>query len=273
MQKLMVNFIWQGKHWKHLNYIYATVQGGGIGVHHLLTRSKTLCFNFLQKFLINNNLDNTRYLQEWNIRKYECGLRAEDVLKLTLDPAKFHLLSPFYANALATWHEINPKVNPNIQSLETKYLGITLDPRLTWTPHIAKKRKQIDLTIQRLNWLIGRKSNLTIDNKLLIYKTIIIPIWTYGLELWGCASKSNLSIIQRSQSKIIRMIANAPWYVSNNTLHKDFGLPYVHDIISQRSNRHHNKLQCHTNLLLKPLLISEGRRRLKRKWPADLMRS
>jgi hypothetical protein len=111
---------------------------------------------------------------------------------------------------------------------------------LTWKPHIAKKRKQIDLTIQRLNWLIGRKSNLSIDNKLLIYKTITIPIWTYGLELWGCASKSNLTIIQRTQSKIIRMIANAPWYVSNDPLHKDLGLPYVHDIIRQRSHRHHN---------------------------------
>jgi hypothetical protein len=149
---------------------------------------------------------------------------------------------------------------------------MTLDTRLTWKPHIAKKRKQTDLTIQRLNWLIGRKSNLSIDNKLLIYKTIIIPIWTYGLELWGCASKSNLTIKQRTQSKIIRMIANAPWYVTNDTLHKDFGLPYVNDIIRQRSNRHHNKLQYHTNPLLKPLLIPEGRRQLKRKWPADLTR-
>jgi hypothetical protein len=37
---------------------------------------------------------------------------------------------------------------------------------------------------------LGRKSNLAVENKILIYKTIIIPIWTYGLELWGCASKS-----------------------------------------------------------------------------------
>jgi hypothetical protein len=159
------------------------------------------------------------------------------------------------------------------RKLETKYLGMTLDSRLSWKPHIVKKRKQIDLTIQRIHWLIGRASKLSIANKLLIYKTIIIPIWTYGLELWGCASKSNLAIIQRAQSKIIRMIANAPWYVSNDTLHKDFGLPYVHDTIRQRSIRHHNKLQRHNNPLLKPLLTPEGRRRLKRKWPADLTRS
>jgi hypothetical protein len=70
--------------------------------------------------------------------------------------------------------------------------------------------------------------------KLLIYKTIIIPIWTYGLELWGCASKSNISIIQRSQPKIFRMMVDEPWYVSNATLHADLGILYVQDAIHQK---------------------------------------
>jgi hypothetical protein len=55
-------------------------------------------------------------------------------------------------------------------------------------------------------------------------------MWTYGLELWGFASKSNISIIQRSQSKILRMIVDAPWYVSSATLHADLGI-YVQDVI------------------------------------------
>jgi len=41
---------------------------------------------------------------------------------------------------------------------------------------------------------------LSINNKLLLHQTVIAPIWTYGLELWGCASKSNIAIIQRFQS-------------------------------------------------------------------------
>jgi hypothetical protein len=47
---------------------------------------------------------------------------------------------------------------------------------------------------------------------LLIYKVVIKPIWSYGIELWGCASKSNIVIMQRSQSKILRAIANAPFF-------------------------------------------------------------
>jgi hypothetical protein len=81
-----------------------------------------------------------------------------------------------------------------------------MDSKLTWKQYGVKKQKQIYLTIKQMNWLIGRKSNLAVENKIPIYKAIIIPIWMYGLQLWGCASKSNISLIQKSQSKILRMI-------------------------------------------------------------------
>lgn len=156
------------------------------------------------------------------------------------------------------------------QSATTKYLGMHLDRTFTWKEHIVKKHKQIDLKIKDLYWLIGRKSKLTLENKLLLYKTIIKPIWVYGIELWGCASKSNIAIIQRSQSKILRMITDAPWYVSNQTLHEDLKIPYVKDVIQEQSTKHHDKLENHTNMLLHPLLEPHIERRLKRNWPADL---
>jgi hypothetical protein len=52
-----------------------------------------------------------------------------------------------------------------------------MDHKLTWKQHVVKKRKQIDLTIKQMNWLIERKSKLVVENKILIYKAIIIPIW------------------------------------------------------------------------------------------------
>jgi hypothetical protein len=59
----------------------------------------------------------------------------------------------------------------------------------------------MDQKIKELYWLIRKKSHLSIDNKLLIYKTVNKPIWTYGIELWGCASKSNVAIIQLPNPK------------------------------------------------------------------------
>jgi hypothetical protein len=102
-----------------------------------------------------------------------------------------------------------------------RFFGLHLDDKLTCGRHIQTKRKQMDLKAKEVNWLIGRKSHLTFDNKLLIYKAGIKPIWMYGCELWGCASKTNIHIIQRFQSKLLREIANAPWFVSNHTLHTD----------------------------------------------------
>jgi hypothetical protein len=77
---------------------------------------------------------------------------------------------------------------PLPQHVSVKYLGLHLDSKLTWRDHIRTKRKQLDLRTRELY-------GLTLANKLLIYKTVLKPIWTYGIELWGCASKTNISII------------------------------------------------------------------------------
>jgi hypothetical protein len=147
---------------------------------------------------------------------------------------------------------------------QVKYLGLTFDCKLNWKQHIIKKRKEMDQKTTELNWLIGKKSYLSIDNKLLIYKTVIKLIWTYGIELWGCASKTNIAIIQRAQSKILRSLTNAPWYVSNLKLHKDLKTPYASKVMKENSTKYYNKLENHSNPLLQPLLQPHDNRRLKR---------
>jgi hypothetical protein len=59
-------------------------------------------------------------------------------------------------------------------------------------------------------WLLGRKSKLSTNNKLLIYKAILKPIWTYGIQLWGTTSHSNIEILERFQSKVFGLIVDAP---------------------------------------------------------------
>jgi hypothetical protein len=67
------------------------------------------------------------------------------------------------------------------------------------------------------------------------------------------------------------MIVDAPWYVSNATLHADLGIPYVQDVIHQKCNKHHTTLETHQKPLLKTLLKREDNRRLKRNWPIYLI--
>jgi len=77
------------------------------------------------------------------------------------------------------------------QGTTVEYLGINLDRRLTWKPHIHNKRKQLGLLLQRMYWIIGRKSKLSLTNKLLIYKIILKPILTYGIPLEGTAFQTS----------------------------------------------------------------------------------
>lgn len=58
------------------------------------------------------------------------------------------------------------------------------------------------------------KSPLSLNCKFLIYKSVLEPGWTYGIQLWG-------SVNIKIQSKILRYISIAPWYFRNIDLHKD----------------------------------------------------
>jgi len=159
---------------------------------------------------------------------------------------------------------INQTVVPQAETV--KYLGLHFDKRLTWKNHVTTKRKQLDLKTREINWLIGKHFPLSLENKLLIYKTVLKPVWTYGIELWGCATRSNIAVIQRYQSKLLSSITNAPWYVSNQTLHSDLRIPLVRTVFRERTATHHTTLDSHPNPLIEPLVHPPNNRRLKRRW-------
>jgi hypothetical protein len=152
-----------------------------------------------------------------------------------------------------TRRETCPSVHINdvelTQAEEVKYLGLHLDLRLTWRNHIFAKRKQLGITLTKMYWLLGRQSKLTTSSKLLAYKVVLKPIWTNGLQLWGTASASNIEILERFQSKTLRMITDAPWYVTNALLRRDLHIPSVKEEIQGLSSQYSARLNSHPNLL------------------------
>ena len=53
---------------------------------------------------------------------------------------------------------------------------------------------------------------------------------------------------------MLRKITNAPWFVSNHSLHKDLKIPTVKEEISVYSKTYQDKLMNHTNNLAINLL-------------------
>lgn len=153
-----------------------------------------------------------------------------------------------------------------------KYLGMTLDAKLRWKEHVKKKKTESEIKYRKMYWLIGKDSPLSIYNKLLLYKQSLKPIWTYGIQLWGCTKKSNADIVQRFQNKVLRNIVNAPWYIRNNDLHRDLGVESVVDEIRKNARRHESRLQQHTNTEIVQILDNTNIvRRLKRTKPFELV--
>jgi hypothetical protein len=120
-------------------------------------------------------------------------------------------------------------------------------------------------------WLLGRESKLSTNNKLLIYKAIFKPIWTYGIQLWSTTSNSNIEILERFQPKVLRLIVDAPWYVSNSVIRNDLQIPTVKEEISRFGSLNNVRLRAHTNELIASLTEPPIHKHLRPYWPNDLL--
>ena len=83
----------------------------------------------------------------------------------------------------------------------------------------------------------------------------------YGIPLWGTAALSHINKIETMQTKILRTIVNAPWYVRT-----------IKEEINRYAERYKEKIATHPNrLAAETINISNMERRLKRKHPADIL--
>jgi hypothetical protein len=108
-------------------------------------------------------------------------------------------------------------------------------------------------------WLLGHKSKLSIINKLLVYKDILKPIWTYGIQLWGSATISNIEILERFQGKVL----------CPPVLRQDLQITSAKEEIHRFTTQYRDRLYTHPNNLTVHLTVPPDHRRL-RHLPIDL---
>ena len=113
------------------------------------------------------------------------------------------------------------------------------------------KKQELNIKFRKFYLLLGQNTELSVKNKILIYRQILKPVWTYGIELWGCTKKSNIGIIQKFQNKVLRSIINAPWYIRSCDRHRDLHLDTVTEEIKKYAIRHHQRLHNHENQEMK----------------------
>jgi len=78
-------------------------------------------------------------------------------------------------------------------------------------------------------------------------------MWTYGLQLWDSAKKTNVNKIQAFQNIALRKLTNAPPYVSNVSLYSDLKLKTIAEESKCFYKRFYNLQSTHLNPLIKKM--------------------
>jgi hypothetical protein len=103
----------------------------------------------------------------------------------------------------------------------TKFLGVILDKRLTWSRHIKYSTDKAKAAAAALGPLLHHRSKLSLKTKITLYKSNLKPLLSYASPVWLMAAKKHLMKIQSTENIIIRKLVSAPWYIRNRDLRKD----------------------------------------------------
>ena len=107
----------------------------------------------------------------------------------------------------------------------THYLGVILDTRLTWLSHIDQVRKKAAQRLGVLGPLLHKRSGLSIQNGILLYRQLIRPMMDYGCPIWRSTARSHVRKLQVIQSKCLQVATGANWYITSRHIHEDLGVP------------------------------------------------
>ncbi|GBN33064.1 hypothetical protein AVEN_7605-1, partial [Araneus ventricosus] len=142
-------------------------------------------------------------------------------LQISLEKTKYIYLGNLINPARIKWN------NTRIQKVSTlRYLGIIIDDKLKWIPHIKEKGTKALQQYQHFQRIAGKNWGLTTANRKLIYKTVIERMLCHGAVAWAQkiteSMKRKLNTIQR---KFLLLITKAyytkAYHVQCNPLSSD----------------------------------------------------
>ncbi|XP_064548627.1 putative mediator of RNA polymerase II transcription subunit 26 [Drosophila montana] len=136
-------------------------------------------------------------------------------------------------------------------------MGVHLDRKLHMQHHVTQLRCRLRALYKKLEWLIGKKSMLSVDCKITIYKQLVAPIWRYALPIWGAMiSDTQLRRIESTQNWILRKIVKASWWIRNQDIRETYDIGTVDEIFNITSKRFANSLVIHPNANARKLIAS-----------------
>lgn len=115
-----------------------------------------------------------------------------------------------------------------------KYLGVTIDRRLSMAPHVRNIIGQARAARALLRPVLT--SRLPLRTKLGVYKAYIRSRLTYAAPAWyALVAESRRKELRAQQALAIRALVNAPRFVRNATISRDLNVESLDDFIGRMS--------------------------------------
>ena len=152
------------------------------------SRKPTLLVSYMESYL--NDLQ--RWLSEWGI-----AINVSESTAIIFGCAGRRFIRPWPVTLFG---------EPIKWVDTTRYLEVTLDTRLTWSPHINQVRKTAAQRMGMLGRLLNGKSDLSVRNAVLVHKHLIRPIMDYAFPAWRPPARIHVQRLQVLKYRCLRLV-------------------------------------------------------------------
>jgi len=117
---------------------------------------------------------------------------------------------------------LNKKLLQKEKSL--KYLGLTIDNKLTFVEHANDLKKRIEKKLNLMRFITSSTYGAPLNMLRTFYKTTMLPILQYG-RLAATISHDSNNILNITNNKALRTILGIPVWYKTDLLYEELGLP------------------------------------------------
>ena len=148
-------------------------------------------------------------------------------LKLSLGKSNFVLYHGIKKNPRRDISEIRIGNDAIPRSTCTKYIGLTIDEKLTWENHINEVCNSL---LKYFGIFYNIRNSIPLAMARTIYYACIYSRIKYAIEIYGTASETRFGRLQILQNKLMKLLTRKDRMFSTNTLHSQLKILKVKHI-------------------------------------------
>ena len=141
--------------------------------------------------------------------------------KLSINIKKTHYVIFRFKKIITCKSDIHINGQKVQSSDTTKFLGVVLDYKMSWTNHIFTVKNKMAKSI---GIICKARKVFKVETLLTLYYSFIYPLFYYCIEVWGAAPAVYIQSIYKLQKKVVRIIKSAHYKAHTEPIFKDLNI-------------------------------------------------